>query len=164
MRRKRESERLITQIQRILHEKICDPRLNVSYLARTLCVSTQHIYQLVYSYYWDNPKKVIESCRLARVLELIGQNSEINLSLVASQSGFVNYNTFLRCFKRRLQISPSKYIALPTHYRPSIKYKLSRTQAISIGPAKPDSRVLMDYLQDTKRPQSLINKRLQETG
>ena len=164
MRRKRESERLITQIQKIIHEKICDPQLNVSYLAKTLCVSTQHVYQLVYSYYLENPKKIIESYRLARAIDLMGQNPAINLCLVASQSGFINYNTFHRCFKRRLQLSPSNYIALPTQYRPSIELNLSRPQVISIGPAKPDSRVLRDYLQDTKRPQSLITKELQETG
>lgn len=164
MRMKRESDRLITQIQRILHEKICDPQLNVTYLAKLLCVSTQHVYQLVYSYYLENPKKVIESCRLARATDLMQQNPGINLCLVAAQSGFRNYKALKRCFKRRLQMSPSDYIKLPIPLRSAIKLDLSKPQINSMGPSRPESRELLVDLKSSKSPRTLISQRLEETS
>lgn len=161
MQRKRNTERFITEIQKILKEKICDPQLNVNCLARLLCVSTQRVYQLMYSYYRENPKKIIESFRLARAIDLIEQNPAINLSLVASLSGFINYNTFSRCIKRRLHVSPSQYNTLPREYRLSIKLTLSVPHVTMVTPIRPE---MGNLPLGAYRPLTLMNKRLQETG
>lgn len=113
------------KIEEILENYISSPELTVSRLADLLNLSEQYAYQVVLYLYGDNPQKLIESWRLTRAIQLIEQDPEANLFRVSMLSGYANYNTFRRSFKRRLDISPSGYCLLPDDNRRKVKQALS---------------------------------------
>lgn len=112
------------KIDEILKENICCPELNVTRLSDLLMTSEQHLYKLMFQLYGDAPHKILESFRLLHAINLIDGDPDVNLFRVAILCGFCSYNTFRRSFKRRLNISPSAYVTLPTPYRALVKKSL----------------------------------------
>ena len=119
------------RIEEILKDYISSPELNVGRLADLLNLSDQYAYQLVLYLYGENPHKIIESYRLIRAIQMIEEDPEANLFRISSLSGYANYNTFRRSFKRRLDISPSGYSQLPDHNRRQVKQSLTECLASS---------------------------------
>ncbi|KAB2881563.1 AraC family transcriptional regulator [bacterium] len=97
MQRPRNPGQLIKEIERILTEQISDPSLNVSRIATLLGVSTQTIYQCTYKCFCEPPKTILDLYRLVCAMRMIKASPDMNLTLIAHQSGYNDYQTFSQC-------------------------------------------------------------------
>ena len=109
MRQKRPPEEKRRLLDDLLQKKIHEPDCNVNYLAQNLGVTRQHVYDLTRQHHKKSPQERIETERIVRSIEQLIHEPETILYQVAETSGFANYRTFHRAFKRRTGFSPSEF-------------------------------------------------------
>lgn len=124
MQRPRNSGKLIKKIEQVIADHISDPSLNVSRIASLLGVSTQTLYQCTYKCFCEPPKTILDLYRLVYAMRMIKAHPGMNLTLLALQSGYNDYQAFSRCLKRKIGMCPKKYLTLSAFERTKIFLKI----------------------------------------
>ena len=83
--------------------------LSVAALCRTFAMSRSRLYLVTREYMPDGIAKFVKKCRMDAVAAAITSNPGKPLWMVAQESGFENYEYFLRSFKEKTGKSPKRY-------------------------------------------------------
>lgn len=92
----------------IIEKNITDRNLNVSEIAKSLYVSTEHLIRTFRSAYGITPKRYITDLRLTRASELLKTNKS-TISEISDAAGFSNIFYFNKIFKQNYGMTPSEY-------------------------------------------------------
>lgn len=105
---------LLTTMLQLVERSFNDPDLTVASIARKMKVSERVVYR-AFSKANQSPATLIRSKRLVRAMALL-QNSNETVYLIADASGFSDYSSFSRAFRREIGCSPTEWRKL--HFRP----------------------------------------------
>lgn len=97
---------LINNIEGFIESHI-DEEISVQRLCREFSVSRTQLYEAVGKYINGGIAAHIREKRLLHAEKLV-KNTDKSVSVISSESGFSDYNYFLRVFKKRFGISPKK--------------------------------------------------------
>ena len=102
-------EQLMARINKVLNDNISNPELNVDFLAREACLSRVHLYRKLTELTNQGPGEYIRNARLKMATELL-KEKHLDISTVATETGFSSISVFSRAFKQLYGMSPSDYI------------------------------------------------------
>ena len=95
----------VHQIEQFILENISNYNFSVEMLAQQLHMSTSHLRETSYCYFFMSPQKLIESFRLQKAILLFKKG--LSIECVKIEIGYLHSRTFRRVFKKRLHITPS---------------------------------------------------------
>ena len=98
------------QVEKIVSEHYSDPSFGVEEVASILGITRVHLSRKLKAASCPSPSEMIKSARMNRAAELI-KSGNINMSEVASLSGFSSSAYFSSAFKEYFGVSPSSYIS-----------------------------------------------------
>lgn len=116
------------------------PIKTVAELARATGYSMYHFTRLFYAITGQNPKEYI-SGRILTEAEIKIAESTVSLACIAEQSGFADYETFSRAFKKRFHLTPKQVrnqLTVPFGQVPRIVPKI-RINALNLASLEPET-------------------------
>lgn len=99
---------LLERINKALNDNIRNPELNVDFLAKEACLSRVHLYRKLTELTNQSPGEYIRTARLKMAADLLVEKN-LDISTVATETGFSSISVFSRAFKQLYGISPSEY-------------------------------------------------------
>lgn len=105
---KNPDEQLMERINRALNANIRNQDLNVESLAQEVGISRVHLYRKLTELTNQSPSEFIRNSRLAMAAEML-KDKRMDISTVASETGFSSISVFSRNFKTLYGVTPSEY-------------------------------------------------------
>lgn len=96
------------QARNLIHARLADPTLSITELADQLACSPDHLARVFNVHLGQTPNRYIRSERLRLATTLI-EAGELNLSEIASRTGFQSLSYFSRVFVRSVGYPPSEH-------------------------------------------------------
>ena len=84
--------------------------VEVSSLAKTLCMSPSQLYRKMTAVTGHTPINYIQHVKVKKACQLLIEQPNMCLAEVAERSGFNDYSNFLRTFKSLCGVPPSRYV------------------------------------------------------
>lgn len=101
-------ENLIIQIDKYIEQHLSES-INIPDICEYFQIGATHLYHLSMENYGMGIAAHIRSRRIEKAKELLAENTDLNISEIASACGFEDYNYFIALFKRTVGLSPKKY-------------------------------------------------------
>lgn len=101
---------LLREMQQIVDSHFENPHLDVASLARRVSVSERLVYK-TFSEAGQNPASLIRAKRLQRAKDLLTSRANMPVRDVAEHSGFNDFSTFSKAFRREVGCSPTTWRA-----------------------------------------------------
>ncbi|PWJ43215.1 DNA-binding response OmpR family regulator [Sediminitomix flava] len=102
-------EQLVQKALEYVEQHISKTDLSVEELSLALDINRVQLYRKITSLTGKSPSDFIRSVRLKRAAQLLN-SSELNISEIAYEVGFLNPKYFSKCFKVEYGISPTTYL------------------------------------------------------
>lgn len=106
--RDQKEDKFLRKARTLIEERIADSSYSVDALAKDLHLSTSQLYRKMIALTGQSTSKFFRSVQLKNATALL-QNSDLNISEIAYQSGFNEPAYFSRVFTAKYGISPSQY-------------------------------------------------------
>lgn len=84
--------------------------VEVSSLAKTLCMSPSQLYRKMTAVTGHTPINYIQHVKVKKACQLLVEQPNMCLAEIAERSGFNDYSNFLRTFKSLCGVPPSRYV------------------------------------------------------
>lgn len=84
-----------------------EPNLTVERLAQLLYTSREHLSRLFKDSTMESIHSYLTGLRMQQAVKILSEGGSV--AAAAADSGFANYNSFLKAFRRRYKITPSQY-------------------------------------------------------
>ena len=94
----------------ILHALEKYRTVEVSSLAKTLCMSPSQLYRKMTAVTGHTPINYIQHVKVKKACQLLVEQPNMCLAEIAERSGFNDYSNFLRTFKSLCGVPPSRYV------------------------------------------------------
>ena len=104
---------LLSALRERIERDYTDPDLNVSNLARSLNVSQRVVYR-AFAEVGQRPASLIRIKRLERAKMLL-RDSDATVRRIGELSGFADFSSFARAFRREMGLSPTEWRSLLRH-------------------------------------------------
>jgi len=104
-----EDEKFLSELVERIKQNISNPNLSVEALSRDMKMSRVWLYKKVLMLTGRSPVEFIRAIRLRKAAQLL-ENTQMEISLVASEVGFESPQYFARLFKKEYDILPSAYV------------------------------------------------------
>jgi AraC-like DNA-binding protein len=101
-------EKFLSDITRIIEDKIADADLNVNRLSELSGISSKQIYRRIKQLTGLSPVDYIRSIRLKKAAMLLSQQ-KFTVAEVMYLVGFSNYSYFSKCFQAKYGSTPKQY-------------------------------------------------------
>ncbi|NRB49602.1 MAG: response regulator [Saprospiraceae bacterium] len=101
-------DKFLQKVRRLIEEKIGAQAYSIEELAKELHLSTSQLYRKMMALTGQSTSKFFRSVQLKKATALL-QNSDLNISEIAYQSGFNEPAYFSRVFTAEFGLSPSQY-------------------------------------------------------
>ncbi|WP_236263938.1 two-component regulator propeller domain-containing protein [Dysgonomonas sp. Marseille-P4677] len=101
-------EKFLSEITRIIEEKVADPDLNVNALSSISGISSKQTYRKVKQLTGMSPVEYIRSIRIKKAAMLLSQN-KFSISEVMYMVGFSNHSYFTKCFQAEFGKTPRQF-------------------------------------------------------
>jgi len=98
----------IKELQDMIEKNLSDPDFNVEQLGKKLYMSRATVYRKIHALSGESPNEFLQSYRLKRGAELLGNNFGSVLE-VAFEVGFSSASYFTKCFKKKFNRLPSDF-------------------------------------------------------
>jgi AraC-like DNA-binding protein len=102
-------EKFLSNITRIIEEKVADPDLSVNMLSRSSGVSDKQIYRKIKQLTGLTPVDYIRSIRMKKAAMLLTQK-KFSVAEVMYLVGFSNYSYFSKCFHAKYGKTPKQFM------------------------------------------------------
>lgn len=100
---------LIDKATEIIEENIDNTQFNMNDFAQEMGMSRTNLFNKIKSLTGQTPNNFISTMRLKRAAYLLKNNPELNISDIASITGFSTSHYFSKCFKDTYQQTPTEY-------------------------------------------------------
>jgi len=104
-----EDEKFLSELVERIKQNISNPNLSIEALSRDMKMSRVWLYKKVLMLTGRSPVEFIRAIRLQKAAQLL-ENTQMVISMVASEVGFENPQYFARLFKKEYNILPSTYV------------------------------------------------------
>lgn len=102
-----ESSQLVAHATTLLHEQYTDPGLTISKIAQECFTSREHLSRVFKKYTLRSVQEYLIDLRMQHFRRMAAEGHAILESCTAS--GFPDYSSFVKCFRRLYGITPSQY-------------------------------------------------------
>ena len=102
-------EKLLSNITKIIEDKVADPELNVNNLSQLSGISTKQIYRRIKQLTGQTPVDYIRTIRMKKAAMLLVQQ-KFSVAEVMYLVGFSNYSYFSKCFHAKYGKTPKQFM------------------------------------------------------
>ena len=106
-----QSEQLFQQIDAYIRQQqlFLQPAFNMDSLLLQFFISKSRLTKLIRTYTGGNFNEYVNNLRLDHSLQLMRENPQYTIEVIAEKSGFQSRRTFYRLFRNRYEMTPSEY-------------------------------------------------------
>lgn len=99
------------RIHMYINENFTDPMLNISAVASDFGITINHLSRSFRQRYGIKPSEYLLKCRVEKAAEML-TTTNLNVTEVGAQCGFLNTGMFIRAFKKNYGTTPGMYANL----------------------------------------------------
>lgn len=106
--RESSTDKLVTRVNDLVQENLCDQNLTVAWLADEVDLSVNYLRNVYKESTGENLSAYINRAKLSLICELL-QTSDLSIQEISKKLGFSTSNYFFTYFKKHMGVTPKQY-------------------------------------------------------